>query len=153
MSVDNAVGTPPAATPGSTRAFVAFILVYAVVAPFVFFLLFLVRGGWLAISIAIAAFPSSLIWLAFASVPQGAILGFLVGLVPERWPWWAFGSAALLLGAAITIANALLFGLALIGAPSSPVNVAAMALIGGFASFLVALVLWYAFRRKGAATG
>mgnify|MGYP000412391114 CR=1 FL=1 len=153
MSIENAVGTPPTATPGSTRAFVTFILVYAAVAPFVFFLLFLVRGGWLAISVALTAFPSSLIWLAFASVPQGAILGFLVGLLPERWPWWALGSAGFLLGAAITIADALLFGLALIGAPSSPANLAAMGLIGGLASFLVALVLWYAFRRKGAATG
>ena len=42
-----------------------------------------IRGGWLAISVALMTFPSSLIWLALNSLPQGAVLGALVGLVPE----------------------------------------------------------------------
>jgi hypothetical protein len=152
MSVRGA--TEPAGSvsrPGSRRL-LAFVIVYAAAAPFVFFLFFLIRGGWLAISVALMAFPSSLIWLALNSVPQGAVVGLLVGLVPERWPWWAVGSAALLLGAAMAVANSLWLGLALIGAPASPVNLAAVGVIGGVASLLLALVLCYAFRPKERAT-
>jgi hypothetical protein len=144
---------PPTATPGAARApirrVVTFILIYAAAAPFVFFLFFVIRGGWLAISVALMTFPSSLIWLAFNSLPQGAVLGLLVGLVPERWPWWALGSAALLLGAAMTMANSLWLGLALIDPANSAVNLAAVGLIGGVASLLVALVLCYALRDRG----
>jgi hypothetical protein len=144
---------PPAATPGASRApnrrLVTFILVYAAAAPFVFFLFFLIRGGWLALSVALMTFPSSLIWLALNSLPQGAVLGLLVGLVPERWPWWARGSAALLLGAAMTMANSLWLGLALVDPPGSAVNLAAVGLIGGIASLLLALVLCYALRQRG----
>jgi hypothetical protein len=146
------VVVPPAATPASPRAparrLVTFILIYAAAAPFVFFLFFLIRGGWLAISVALMTFPSSLIWLALNSLPQGAILGLLVGLVPERWPWWALGSAALLLGAAMTMANSLWLGLALIDPPASAANLVAVGFIGGIASLLLALVLWYALRPK-----
>lgn len=144
---------PPAAAPDSPRAtarrLVAFILAYAGAAPFVFFLFFLIRGGWLAISVALMAFPSSLIWLAINSLPQGAVLGLLVGLVPERWPWWALGSAALLLGAATTMANSLWLGLALVDPPASAINLSAVGFIGGIASLLLALVLCYVLRRKG----
>jgi hypothetical protein len=144
---------PPAAAPGASRApirrLVTFILIYAAAAPFVFFLFFLIRGGWLAISVALMTFPSSLIWLALNSLPQGAVLGLLVGFVPERWPWWALGSAALLLGAAMTMANSLWLGLALVDPPGSAVNLAAVGLIGGIASLLLALVLCYALRQKG----
>ena len=93
-------------------------------------------------------FPSSLIWLALNSLPQGAILGLLVGLVPERWPWWALGSAALLLGAAMTMANSLWLGLALIDPPQHPVNLVAVGFIGGIAALLLALGLCYALRPK-----
>ncbi len=130
------------------RRLVTFILTYAAAAPFVFFLFFLIRGGWLAISVALMTFPSSLIWLALNSLPQGAVLGLLVGLVPERWPWWALGSAALLLGAAMTMANSLWLGLALVDPPASTVNLAAVGFIGGIASLLLALVLCYALRPK-----
>lgn len=144
---------PPAAAPGVSRApirrLVTFILVYAAAAPFVFFLFFVIRGGWLAISVALMTFPSSLIWLALNSLPQGAVLGLLVGLVPERWPWWAVGAAALLLGGAMTMANSLWLGLALLDPPESSVNLAAVGLIGGIASLLIALVLCYALGPKG----
>ena len=139
----------PVRRPPSRRLLV-FVLVFAAVAPFVFFLFFLFRGGWLAISIALMAFPSSLIWLALNSVPQGAVAGLVVGLVPERWPWWSVASVALLAGAAMTMANSLWLGLALIGEPSSPVNLASVGLIGGVASMLVAIILCYALRPKGA---
>jgi hypothetical protein len=145
-------GVSPAAAPDAprrpARRLVMLILAYAGAAPFVFFLFFLVRGGWLAISVALMAFPSSLIWLAVNSVPQGAVLGLLVGLIPERWPWWALGAAALLLGAAMTMANSLWLGLALVDPPASAVNLAAVGLIGGVASLLIALVLCYAVRTK-----
>jgi hypothetical protein len=144
---------PPAATPGAARApirrLVTFILIYAAAAPFVFFLFFLIRGGWLALSVALMTFPSSLIWLALNSLPQGAVLGLLVGLVPVRWPRWALGSAALLVGAAMTMANSLWLGLALVDPPGSAINLAAVGLIGGIASLLLALVLCYALRHKG----
>ena len=144
---------PSAVSPGASRTptgrLVTFILVFAAAAPFVFFLFFVIRGGWLAISVALMTFPSSLIWLALNSLPQGAVLGLLVGLVPERWPWWAIGSAALLLGAAMTMANSLWLGLALVDPPESPINLAAVGLIGGIASLLIALVLCYALRPKG----
>ena len=133
-----------------SRRLLTFVLVYAAVAPFVFFLFFLIRGGWLAISVALVAFPSSLIWLALNSVPQGAVTGLVVGLVPARWPWWSTASVALLAGAATAMANSLWLGLALIGEPASPVNLASVGLIGGIASVLVALVLCYALRPKGA---
>ena len=151
MSAKEAV-VPPAATPASSRTPVrrlaAYVLAYAAAAPFVFFLFFLIRGGWLAISVALMTFPSSLIWLALNSLPQGAVLGLLVGLVPERWPWWALGSAAFLLGAAMTMANSLWLGLALIATPQHPVNLTAVGFIGGIASLLLALVLCYALRLK-----
>ena len=153
MSTKEAV-VPPAATPASPRTparrLTAYVLAYAAAAPFVFFLFFVIRGGWLAISVALMTFPSSLIWLALNSLPQGAVLGLLVGLVPERWPRWAVGSAALLLGAAMTMANSLWLGLALIATPEHPVNLAAVGFIGGIASLLLALVLWYALRAQGA---
>jgi len=139
----------PVPSRSSTRRLVTVILVYAAAAPFVFFLFFVIRGGWLAISVALMTFPSSLIWLALNSLPQGAVLGLLVGLVPERWPWWALGAAALLLGAAMTMANSLWLGLALVDPPGSSVNLAAVGLIGGGASFLVAVVLCYALRQRG----
>jgi hypothetical protein len=152
MSANDGV-VPPAAAPGAApapiRRRVTFILVYAAAAPFVFFLFFLIRGGWLALSVALMTFPSSLIWLALNSLPQGAVLGLLVGLVPERWPWWALGSAALLLGAAMTMANSLWLGLALVDPPGSAINLAAVGLIGGIASLLLALILCYALRQKG----
>ena len=132
-----------------SRALV-FVLVFAAVAPFIFFLFFLFRGGWLAISVALMAFPASLVWLALNSVPQGAITGLVVGLVPARWPWWSTASVAFLAGAAMTIANSLWLGLALVDPPASPVNLAAVGLIGGIASVLVAVVLCYALRTKGA---
>lgn len=142
---------PIAAAERSLRSRVlAFVLVYAAAAPFVFFLFFVVRGGWLAISVALMAFPSSLIWLALNSVPQGAVLGLLAGLVPERWPWWALGSAALLLGAATAMVNSLWLGLALIDPPSAPANLAAVGFIGGIASLIIALCLWYGLRPSGA---
>lgn len=152
MSMKEGVVTPavaPVPSRTATRRLVTVILVYAAVAPFVFFLFFVIRGGWLAISVALMTFPSSLIWLALNSLPQGAVLGLLVGLVPERWPWWALGSAALLLGAAMTMLNSLWLGLALVDPPHSSVNLAAVGLIGGVASLLVALVLCYALRQKG----
>ncbi len=152
MSVRGA--TEPAGSglrPGSRRL-LAFVIVYGAAAPFVFFLFFLIRGGWLAISVALVAFPSSLIWLALNSVPQGAVVGLFAGLIPERWPWWAIGSAALLLGAVMTLTNSLWLGLALVGAPSSPVNLAAVGVIGGTASLLLALVLCYALRAREQAT-
>ena len=126
-----------------------FVLVYAAAAPFVFFLFFVVRGGWLAISVALVAFPSSLFWLALNSVPQGAITGLVAGLVPERWPWWALASAALLAGAAMTMANSLWLGLALVDPPASPPNLAAVGFLGGIASLTLSLCLWYALRPKG----
>ena len=119
-------------------------------AAFVFFLFFVFRGGWLAMSVALMAFPSSLIWLALNSVPQGAVTGLLVGLVPARWPWWSTASVALLAGAVAAMANSLWLGLALVDPPASPVNLAAVGLVGGAASVLVALVLCYALRPKGA---
>ena len=140
----------PAAERSLRSRVLAFVLVYAAAAPFVFFLFFVVRGGWLAISVALMAFPSSLIWLALNSVPQGAVLGLLVGLVPERWHWQALGSAALLLGAGVTMANSLWLGLALIDPPASPPNLAAVGFIGGIASLILSLCLWYALRPKGA---
>ena len=139
----------PGAPPAPTRRLVAVILAYAAAAPFVFFLFFLIRGGWLAISVALMTFPSSLIWLAINSVPQGAVLGLLVGLLPERWSGSAVGSAALLLGGATAMANSLWLGLALVDPPGSAVNLAAVGLIGGVASLLLALVLCYALRPKG----
>jgi hypothetical protein len=143
----------PAATPAppltATRRLVTYILAYAAAAPFVFFLFFLIRGGWLAISVALMTFPSSLIWLALNSVPQGAVLGLLVGLLTERWPRPALAASAFILGAAMTMANSLWLGLALIGAPASPVNLVAVGLIGGATSLLIILVLWYALRLKG----
>jgi hypothetical protein len=138
-------GTPPA----PARRLVAVILAYAAVAPLVFFLFFLIRGGWLAWGVAVMTFPSSLIWLAVNSVPQGAILGLLVGLLPERWPPLAVGAAALLLGAAMAMANSLWLGLALIDPAGSAVNLAAVGLVGGLASLILALILCYALRRKG----
>jgi hypothetical protein len=152
VSAKEGVSTP-AAAPGVSRApsrrLVTVILAYAAAAPFVFFLFFVIRGGWLAISVALMTFPSSLIWLALNSLPQGAVLGLLVGLVPERWPWWALGAAALLLGAAMTMANSLWLGLALVDPPGSAINLAAVGLIGGIAALLVALLLCYALRQKG----
>ena len=152
MSTKEAV-IPPATTPGASRTptgrLVTFILVFAAATPFVFFVFFVIRGGWLAISVALMTFPSSLIWLALNSLPQGAVLGLLVELVPERWPWWALGAAALLLGAAMTMVNSLWLGLALVDPPQSAVNLAAVGLIGGIASLLIALVLCYALRQKG----
>lgn len=147
MSAKDTVAAPPASR-ASARRLVAFILAYAAAAPFVFFLFFLIRGGWLAIGVALMAFPSSLIWLALNSLPQGAILGLFVGLLPERWAWWAIGSAALLLGAAMTMANSLWLGLALVDPPASAINLAAVGLIGGTAALLVALALCYALRTK-----
>ena len=152
MSAQEGVTAPAAApaaprTPG--RRLLTFVLVYAAAAPFVFFLFFVIRGGWLAISVALMTFPSSLIWLGINSLPQGAVLGALVGLIPAGWPKPALGVAALILGAAMTMANSLWLGLALIGAPASYVNLVAVGLIGGAASLLLALVLWYALRSKG----
>lgn len=151
MSAHEGVTAPPAApaaprSPG--RRLLTFVLVYAAAAPFVFFLFFVVRGGWLAISVALMTFPSSLIWLALNSLPQGAVLGGLVGLIPEAWPKPAVGTAAFVLGAAMTMANSLWLGLALIGAPASYVNLVAVGLIGGAASVLLALVLWYALHPR-----
>lgn len=141
--------TIPGASHTPTRRLATFILTFAAAAPFVFFLFFVIRGGWLAISVALMTFPSSLIWLALNSLPQGAVLGLLVGLVPERWAWWAIGSAALLLGAAMTMTNSLWLGLALVDPPESAINLAAVGMIGGVASLLLALVLCYALRQKG----
>ena len=76
------------------------------------------------------------------------MLGALVGLIPEGWPKPAIGAAAFVLGAAMTMANSLWLGLALIGAPASYVNLVAVGLIGGVASLLLVLVLWYALRPK-----
>lgn len=149
MSLPASAPLRPAERPLSRRLW-TFVLAYAAAAPFVFFLFFLVRGGWLAISVALVAFPSSLIWLALNSVPQGAVTGLVVGLVPERWPWWSLASVALLAGAAMTMANSLWLGLALVGRPAAPVNLASVGLIGGIAAVLVALVLCYALRAKGA---
>lgn len=143
-----APGSSPATARPFGRRLLTFVLAYAAAAPFVFFLFFLIRGGWLAISVALVTFPSSLIWLALNSVPQGAILGLLVGLVPERWPKPALAALAFILGAAMTMANSLWLGLALIGAPESTVNLVAVGLIGGAASLLLVLVLWYALRPK-----
>ena len=140
----------PAAERSLRGRVLTFVLVYAAAAPFVFFLFFVVRGGWLAISVALLAFPSSLFWLALNSVPQGAITGLVAGLVPERWPWWALASAALLVGAAMTMANSLWLGLALIDPPSAPANLAAVGFIGGIASLTLSLCLWYALRPRGA---
>ena len=56
---------------------------------------------------------------------------------------------ALLLGAAMTMANSLWLGLALIDPASSAVNLAAVGLIGGVASLLVTLVLCYVLRDRG----
>jgi hypothetical protein len=151
VSVREGVTAPPAvpAAPRSPgRRLLTFVLVYAAAAPFVFFLFFVIRGGWLAISVALMTFPSSLIWLALNSLPQGAVLGALVGLIPERWPKPAVGAAAFALGAAMTMANSLWLGLALIGAPASYVNLVAVGLIGGAASVLLALVLWYALHPR-----
>jgi len=146
---------PPATTSGAARTparrLVAVILAFAAAAPFVFFLFFLIRGGWLAWGVALMTFPSSLIWLALNSVPQGAVLGLLVGLLPERWPPSAIAAAALLLGAATAMANSLWLGLALIDPANSAVNLAAVGLVGGIASFGLALVLCYALRPKGQA--
>jgi hypothetical protein len=145
VSVSDEVGAVAAAPPRSTlRRLLAFVFAYAAAAPFVFFLFFLIRGGWLALGIALMAFPASLIWLALNSLPQGAALGLLVGLVPERWPRWLAGLAALLLGAATTMANSLWLGLALVGTPASAVNLISVGLVGGAASFVVARILCYA---------
>ena len=154
MSAREGVTAPPAvaAAPRSLgRRLVTYGLAYAAAAPFVFFLFFVIRGGWLAISVALMTFPSSLIWLALNSLPQGAVLGALVGLVPESWSKPGVGAAAFVLGAGMTMANSLWLGLALIGAPSSHINLVAVGLIGGAASLLLALVLWYAVRPKGGA--
>ena len=151
MSAQEGVTAPTAApaTPRSPgRRLLTYGLAYAAAAPFVFFLFFVIRGGWLAISVALMTFPSSLIWLALNSLPQGAVLGALVGLIPEGWPKQAIGAAAFVLGAAMTMANSLWLGLALIGAPASYVNLVAVGLIGGVASLLLVLVLWYALRPK-----
>lgn len=150
MTMPAAAPLDPAPGGPLSRRLLAFVAVFAAVAPFVFFLFFLFRGGWLAISVALVAFPSSLIWLAINSVPQGAVTGLLVGLVPERWTSWAVASVALFAGVAMSIANSLWLGLALVGRPASPVNLASVGLVGGVASFLVALVLCYALRPKGA---
>ena len=150
MTMPTAAPLDPAPGRPLPRRVVTFVLVFAAVAPFVFFLFFLFRGGWLAISVALMAFPSSLIWLALNSVPQGAVAGLVTGLVPERWPWWSVASVGLLAGAAMTMANSLWLGLALVGQPASPVNLASVGLIGGVASMLVAVILCYALRPKGA---
>jgi hypothetical protein len=142
-------GTKPGTPPAPARRLVAVILAYAAAAPFVFFLFFLIRGGWLAWGVALMTFPSSLIWLALNSVPQGAVLGLLVGLLPERWPPSVVGAAALLLGGATAMANSLWLGLALIDPANSAVNLAAVGLIGGIASLILALILCYALRPKG----
>ncbi len=152
MSMKEGV-VPPATMPASPRTparrLVAYVLAYAAAAPFVFFLFFVIRGGWLAISVALVTFPSSLIWLALNSLPQGAVLGLLVGLIPGRWPKPAIAVGALLLGAATTMANSLWLGLALIDPPGSTVNLVAVGLIGGSASLLLTIVLCYALRPTG----
>jgi len=153
VSLRGVAGAPTArgaGRPAFGRRLVVSVVVYAAAAPFVFFLFFLIRGGWLAISVALMTFPSSLIWLALNSVPQGAVLGLLVGLVPERWPVPALGAAALLLGAAMTMANSVWLGLALLGEPAAPANLAAVGLIGGIASLLLAFVIGYSRGRQGA---
>ncbi len=150
MSVPAAEPAPAVGRSLSRRVWI-FIAVYAVASPFVFFLFFLIRGGWLAISVALMAFPSSLIWLAANSVPQGIVLGLLAGLMPRGWPWWAIGAALLLLGAAMAMANSLWLGLALIDPAADPVNLAAVGLIGGVASFALAAGTGYVLRGKDAA--
>jgi hypothetical protein len=124
----------------------SFAVAFAAVAPFVFFLFFVIRGGWLAVSVALMTFPSSLIWLCLHSVPQGAFLGVVIGLIPERWPLPIRAALATLFGAAVTIANSLWLGLSLVGSTDSPANLVSVGLIGGAASLLLALVLWYALR-------
>lgn len=143
-----APGSSPATTRTFSRRLLTFVLAYAAAAPFVLFLFFLIRGGWLAISVALMTFPSSLIWLALNSLPQGAVLGLLVGLLPQRWPKPVLAAAAFILGAAMTMANSLWLGLALIGAPESAVNLVAVGLVGGTASLLLTLFLGYALRSK-----
>lgn len=151
MSAKEDVVSPaaPAAPRSPARRLVTYILAYAAAAPFVFFVFFLIRGGWLAISVALMTFPSSLIWLALNSLPQGAVLGALVGLLPERWPKPALGASAFILGAAMTMANSLWLGLALIGTPASAVNLTAVGLIGGVASTALTIVLRYLLSPKG----
>ncbi|HET7715410.1 MAG TPA: hypothetical protein VFK86_07260 [Bauldia sp.] len=152
MTAREGISAPAHASPARrspVRRLSAYVLAYAAAAPFVFFIFFLIRGGWLAISVALMTFPSSLIWLALNSLPQGAALGALVGLVPERWPRPAAGAFAFLLGAAMTMANSLWLGLALVGTPSSAANLVAVGVIGGTASLLLAPVLWYALGSRG----
>ena len=151
MSVPATEPAPTVPRPLSRRVWI-FIAIFAGAAPFVFFLFFLIRGGWLAISVALMAFPSSLIWLAANSVPQGIVLGLLAGLMPRQWPWWAIGAAAFLLGAAMTMANSLWLGLALIDPAEDPVNLAAVGIIGGLASFVLAIAACYAVRERGMRT-
>lgn len=147
MSVPAA--TPvPAVTRSLSRRVWIFIAVFAIAAPFVFFLFFLIRGGWLAISVTLMAFPSSLLWLAANSVPQGIILGLLVGLLPARWPWWGNGAAAFVLGAAMTTANSLWLGLALIEPSDHPMNLTAVGIVGGVASFVLAAATCHLLRGK-----
>ncbi len=123
------------------RRLLAGILVYAAAAPFVFFLFFVIRGGWLAVNIALMTFPSSLIWLCLYSAPQGAVVGAAVGLMPRFWRLWPRAVLASLLGAAATIANSFWLGLALIDPPQSSANIVAVGLIGGGASVCLALLL------------
>jgi hypothetical protein len=98
------VGTaePNSGKPGSAaRRIAASTVIYAAAAaPFVFFLFFVIRGGWLAISIALSTFPSSLIRLCRYSLPEGAVVGAILGLMPDRWFFPARGGLAKQLGAA-----------------------------------------------------